>query len=170
MDRTFAITATKEILADGVQIKSGDRVAVITGMVPPLTLFGLMQFHGFAVEEIPVEIIIRDEAESEAVDAELTTTNETAPDAGDVEHDAGTHSEEQQLASDAEALEQLSADAASQFIADGLDEKTAKILAEQNDLDPEQLRKLIAEGFDLIDLEGIGTERVKRIHLVYPKN
>lgn len=167
MDRTFAITATKEIVADGVQIKSGDRVAVITGMVPPLTLFGLMQFHNFAVEEIPVEVIIRDEAdESAAVEAVSTPSTESI----DATFNGESEAIDPPAISEAEAIERLSADAASRFVADGLDEKTARILAEQNDLDPDELRKLIAEGFDLIDLEGIGLERVKKILAVYPKN
>lgn len=53
-----------------------------------------------------------------------------------------------------------------QFIADGLDEKIATVLAEQG-CTPESVRGLIAEGFDLIELEDIGKSRAASIMAVY---
>lgn len=53
-----------------------------------------------------------------------------------------------------------------QFIADGIDPKIAFVLAEQG-CTPESIRDLIAEGFDLTELESIGKTRAEALLAVY---
>ena len=173
-DRTFVITAPKDIRADDVDIKAGDRVAMVTGLVRPGTLFGLMQYHGFRAEEVPVD----DDSEA-AAEAAIAAEESAAAqvDAASVRSDASPAADSQAQGESIDASYPTETPAVpvdpavAAFIADGLDEKIAHILVEQNKLDPAGLRALIDEGFDLIELEGIGTARVEKIMAVYgPKS
>jgi hypothetical protein len=162
-DRTFAIIATKDIRADDIDIKAGEQVACVTGQVSVLTLFGLIQFHGFSVEEVTAEY----EADTEEVQPVEQVAEETST-LADTEPEASP-SVVDEPAADQPGEETVTTTAIDLFVADGLDEKTAKILVEQNELDPTKLKELIAEGFDLLDLDGIGETRAVKILAVYPK-
>jgi hypothetical protein len=162
-DRTFAVIASQTISADGVNIESGDQVACITSQVSPLTLFGLMQFHGFTAVEVTTEFPVEsdDESDDESTLAEPETVVESQPEA--VEPAPVVEPESQPGEGDEDAA------TIAAFVADGIDDKTAKILVELNNLTPDELKKWIAEGLDLLDLDGIGETRAEKIAKVYPK-
>jgi hypothetical protein len=163
-DRTFAVIASQTISADGVNIESGDQVACITSQVSPLTLFGLMQFHGFTAVEVTTEFAVEsdDESDDESTLAEPVAVVESQPEA--VEPTSVVEPETVQPGEGDEDAVTIAA-----FVADGIDDKTAKILVELNNLTPDELKKWIAEGLDLLDLDGIGETRAEKIAKVYPK-
>ena len=163
MDRTWVVTASKNIVAEGVEIVAGDRVAAITSSVPPQTLFGLMQYHGFTVEEIPVDSSRIDDPEDINAVEVGESTEAVSEQVFDNESPAALADEPE--TKQAEPVQPV--DPIAELIADGLDEKTAKAVVEQNKIGKVDLLKLIDEGFDLTDLDGIGEERAKKILAVY---
>lgn len=172
-DRTFVITAHKTIKADGLEIKAGDKVAMVTGLVSPETLFGLMQFHGFKAEEVDAEQMLAEHAEDEASDAEPESADAADVDSGaeasgavasDIDASYPPEATEPaQETADISATEQ----AVAAFIADGLDEKTARALAESNGLTPDDVRQMIVDGTDLLDLDDVGVKRAEKILAAY---
>lgn len=168
-DKTFAIIASKDIRADDVDIKAGEQVACITSAVRPMTLFGLLQFHGFACEEVTT--VPGTDGDETEVDTDGEPGGDSQPD-GSEDVGQGDESDDEpqgDAAGDGDADDADEKQAAHDaFVADGLDEKTAKILAEQG-LTPTSLKELIAGDIDLVDLEGIGETRAEKILKVYPK-
>lgn len=169
-DRTFAIVATKAISAEGVMLSDGDKVACITSPISVATLLGLIQFHNFRVEEVTAEQELDDSVDDVADEVAPTEEQQAI---AEVEQSEPSSLADVESQPGEETLEPAGIDpelvmkAIQQFINDGLDEKTAKALAEENDLTPDGLKALIAEGYDLTELESIGQVRAEKILAVY---
>lgn len=170
-DRVFAIIASKDIRADDVDIKAGSQVACITSLVNPLTLLGLMQFHNFTSEEVTAEFDVLDDDDDASDAGDVVNTDGQAEpiDPSQAVVNSGKVEESKDDAASEETSIAASNAAHDAFVADGIDEKTAQILVEKNQLDPDKLKELIAEGLDLLDLDGIGETRAMKIQAVYPK-
>lgn len=157
--KTFAIKLGKEIAVNGVLMPAGYQVAAITGEVDPMTLLGLIQFHHAEVEEV-----------TDADDGDEDGGDDSESDS-DIEEDepVATSDAESEVSQDGEqsAEPQEAAPAAASFLVDGLDEKIAKALESNGVNSPDDVRKLIAEGFDLTELEDIGEVRAKKILEIY---
>lgn len=165
--KTYVITAKTGFGVNGEKLEPGDEIAVLTSNVSPENLFCWLQFgQAEAVlvkddesEELPIatpeEVGIEDEPASEDGDGPAANSDVTPePQPDDSSEPDGDDS----------PVGQAEIEAA--FVADGLDEKIANTLAEQN-ITPDEIRQMIAEGFDLEEIEGIGKVRAEKIAAIY---
>lgn len=166
--KTFVITAKQGFGFNGSKIEPGDELAIVTSNLSPEDLFGWLQFgqaRAVMVKddecgELPIadgdsfDEPLQEDGHRPAEESEVTP--ETQP--GDFPDDQPQEPESGPGA----GVESI----ASAFVADGLDEKIANALAEQN-ITPDDIRGMIAEGFDLEEIEGIGKVRADKIKAIY---
>lgn len=167
--KCFAVKLKQETNIEGVLYPaSGDEnpIAILTTDVNPITLLGLIQYHHaelVEVADLPDES--GDEAEAEDVESaeasnESTGTPHvaetvTAPPVGATQPVAGGDS-------------QPPATPLDEFIAAGLDQKTAEALMKNGIGSVEELTTLLADPeFDLADLDEIGAVRIEKIKATF---
>jgi hypothetical protein len=178
--KTFAIFPVADMTIEGKAFTPADQVGVVSvdESVSMMTLLGMIQFGRCnAVELDPAEIMAESEGFSEA------EADSMMLDGGDLEDVPTLDDQPEEVKKDAEQVEQQSEQAqevvqkqdapttttsSNPFLADGLDENIAEILHGQS-LTPDAIRSMIAEGFDLTDLTGIGKTRAAQITAIYGK-
>jgi hypothetical protein len=178
--KTYAIFPVKNIMlcVDGKakEFTPEDQVGVVsTDGVSLMDLLGAIQFHHCKAVEIDEDQLLLDLP----VDEDEGLDDEDQPLEAMPENEAPTLDDQpgDELDDLDEATEPpadaipitIPADREStihQFIADGLDEKVATSLVEQG-MTPEDIRQLIAEGFDLTELEDIGKSRAAVLRSLY---
>jgi hypothetical protein len=167
--KTYAIFPVKNIMlcVDGKakEFTPEDQVGVVsTDGVSLMDLLGAIQFHHCKAVEIDEEKLLEDEPASLTEDefyAILAEPEADDPPALDdqPEDEFDTDPTPPTIPADREST-------IHQFMADGLDEKVATSLVEQG-MTPEDIRQLIAEGFDLTELEDIGKSRAAVLRSLY---
>jgi hypothetical protein len=177
--KTFALILERDTNIAGTLFPAGFQVGAITSEVNPMDLLGLVQFHHCRVEEVTDAEDSEpafDEAEAEAeyqsdvaVEAgEQSAASESAPSA-ESQPMLPLEATETQPGADLkpEPIDQSSAIA--KFVADGLDEKTARALVVTNNIaSPDVLKTKLADpAFSLADLDEIGKSRQEKIMATY---
>ena len=165
--KTFVITAKQGFGFNGAKIEPGDELAIVTSNLSPEDLFGWLQFGQARA------VMVKDDEGGELPIADGDSFNEPLQEDGHrpaeesevtPETQPGDFPEEQQDPEESKPEEAESGVAA--FVADGLEEKIAQTLADQN-ITPDDIRGMIAEGFDLEEIEGIGKVRADKIKAIY---
>ena len=172
--KTFAIFPVADMTIEGKAFTTSDQVGVVSvdGDVSMMTLLGMIQFGRCnAVELDPAEIM----AESDQELSELSDEDqplEAMPEQEAPTLDDQPEESEPEPTEEAEPTQEVQPTPPAQdgnpFLADGLDENIAEILHGQS-LTPDTIRSMIAEGFDLTDLTGIGKTRAAQITAIYGK-
>lgn len=158
-----------------------EQVGVVTvNGVPLETLLGCLQFRNCKAIELDEAEMLKvvddgDEEDGEAysegepIQVMVTEVDQPGVDESesiDLDEESTTLDDTTEFEKPDQSDQSTSTKPYDQFIADGLDEKIATVLAEQG-CTPESVRGLIAEGFDLIELEDIGKSRAAAILAVY---
>lgn len=155
--KTFAIYPVKDINIEGTDYTPSDQVGVVTCDVRLATLLGLIQFGHATAEEIDASELmeVEPEAQPEAVDdSSVNVLDESESDSDD----------DDTIDYEPSEVEEPSV---SSFVSDGLDEKISAALIAQGVNTPDELRKLIADGYDLTELDDIGKVRAENILKIY---
>lgn len=182
MTRTYVIRSNRDQLADGLDLKAEDQIAVVTTDLPLLTLLGMIQFHSASVEEVEIEA--GSESDDDADDGEGEASVEGEAGEGEASQSEASQLEDDVIGSKpADATEGEGGEAGSEgdddaddgasdlfdaafaaFTVEGLEPKIATALAEQGET-PDSIREKLAAGFDLTTLDDIGGVRADKIIL-----
>lgn len=156
--KTFAIYPVANINIEGTEFTPSDQVGVVTCDIRLATLLGLIQFGHATAEEIDAaELMTLAEANCDPADS---------IDDVDADEDVGidVESVDPPIPADVDQDDEPTTDS---FVSDGLDEKIAAALLAQGVSTPDDLRKLIADGYDLTELDDIGKVRAEKILEIY---
>lgn len=180
--KTYAIYPTKNITIDGKAFTPEDQVGVASvDDISLLSLLGAIQFHHCKAVEIDEAEVLRiddgDEDEGEDIEAgegysegepvEVLVTEVTGGREGvELSEEPEGSITLAEVEPEAKPFAGSANPTISLFTADGIDEKIATTLAEQG-CTPDSIRGLIAEGFDLTELENIGKSRAAALLAVY---
>lgn len=165
--KCFAVKLKQETNIEGVMYPaSGDEnpIAILTTDVNPITLLGLIQYHHAELTEVadlPDES--GDEAEAEDVESAETSNESTGS-----PHVAETVAAPPVGATQPVAGGEDQPGDGSDFVAAGLDQKTAEALMKNGIGTVEDLSALLADPeFDLADLDEIGPVRIEKIKATF---
>ncbi len=185
--KTFAIKLRAPIRISGIEFPGDYQIGAVTSEVNPIDLLGLIQFHHASVEEVTdaADDEIEEGDEAEQVEVESPVADEQAVDLAadqpllplvEDSQEVGQAQPEIETSSQPETESQPTeiddpAAAIALFVADGLDDKTARALVVVNKIaSPDALRAKLAEStFSLADLDEIGQVRQEKILATYLK-
>lgn len=179
--KTYAVRLIRRTCIEGVDYPADFQIGAITSEVGTQTLLGLLQFHHAVADEITDEPDGDDDDGQDGSDgaADYQPGGGDPINIGEVSEGdiAGSEGEPSGFVESAGSLDDplqagLPADiqsATEEFIAAGVDEKTASALAVANGLQSlaELQSKMADPEFDLIDLEEIGTARAEKIRAIF---
>lgn len=189
--RTYAIRLKALTTVDGIEYPADFQIGAITTEVRPLTLLGLVQFQHAEVEEI-TDAVDAEEAEADAdadadadAEQEETADDDASDDAPAIDPTDPTdgpadlplvddNSPAEPQPEEVPAVNPVPATdvdrAIAEFVAAGLDTKTAEALVKANRITGiDELRLLMSDPkFDLIDLDDVGTVRAEKIKAAFP--
>lgn len=147
------------------------QIGAITSEVNPMDLLGLIQYHHAFIEEVTdAEDDSQEDGEEEQLPLPLVDgdSSEAAEKSATAE---ANQTEPSQLQPEAESQTAPIDDTAAiaKFVADGLDEKTARALVVTNKIkSPEELKTKLADAsFNLGELDEIGATRQQKIMAIY---
>lgn len=162
--RNFVITSKTEQQADGVALKPGDEIAIVsTHGIPLMTVLGMIQFQHADVQEIADDEVnaLADAPDSDdpgnEADADPEKADANDSDTNNESDDDKGNSESEEAETTEEGVKVLE-----EFTSLGLDEKIAHTLVELGET-PESIGQKAKEGYDLCELEGIGKVRADKI-------
>lgn len=164
--KTFALILVRDTNIAGVMFPAGFQVGAITSEANPFDLLGLVNFGHAKIEEVTDaedDSPSLDEEEPEEVENPEASAVEPAA-AAEQSESAAEDTAEESASSPATQAESIAA-----FVADGLDEKTARALVVTNNISsPSELKaKLSDASFNLAELEEIGKSRQEKIMATY---
>lgn len=176
--KCFAVKLKQETNIEGVKYPaSGDEnpIAILTTDVNPITLLGLIQYHHaelVEVADLPDESGDESDESGESDQAESGEAAETDSESSDETtsspHVAETVTSPPVGATQPVAGGKVQPGDGSDFIAAGLDQKTAEALMKNGIGTVEDLSALLADPeFDLSDLDEIGPVRVEKIKATF---
>lgn len=172
--KTFAVKLRKEMRISGEEFPADCQIGAITSEVNPMDLLGLIQYHHAFIEEVT-------DAEDDSQEDGDDLPEEQLPlplvdgDSSEAAEKSATaeanQTEPSQLQPEAESQIAPIDDTAAiaKFVADGLDEKTARALVVTNKIkSPEELKGKLADPFfNLGELDEIGATRQQKIMAIY---
>lgn len=163
--KTYAVTLGKDMDVEGIPMKAGEHVAAITSEVSPHTVLGLLQFSHAIAEEI-TDAADDDDSEAEPMAETIAVDDASDDDVIRTEPIKPVDPQPEQKQEPADSTEDAG-DQIAEFLADGLDEKTAEALARAGLASPEAVRDYLKSGNLLTDLDDIGPRRAERIESIY---
>jgi hypothetical protein len=174
--KTFAIFPVADMTIEGKAFTPADQVGVVSvdESVSMMTLLGMIQFGRCNAVELDFDQIIAESEELSGLIDEEDQPLEAMPDQDAPPLDDQPEEGEPffKPAEEVEPIQEVQptppAKDGNPFLTDGLDENIAEILHGQS-LTPDAIRSMIAEGFDLTDLTGIGKTRAAQITAIYGK-
>ena len=170
--KTFAVRLIRDTKIEGVDYKANFQVGAITSEVGTQTLLGLLQFgHAVADEITDSPDGDEDDAGSDADEDQPGDVVEGSADepAGDPAGESAESGEETSDQDDGDKPANEGVSPVAEFLAAGLDNKTAEALVDANNIQSlAELQALMADPeFDLLDLEEVGAVRAEKIRAIF---